>query len=641
MIYEWLLVFALLVAAVVLMVGRRSPVAVRLGALLGCVVSLASMWLWQQHLDGRMRSLAELNPPHAERPGGYLGSTACRACHPDQYTSWHQSYHRTMTQPPTPETVRGNFNNVRLELDGSVYQLERRGEEFWVEMDDPSQILEHASKIEEYLQGRVASPPPPLTGAPRVQRRICLMTGSHSMQAYWMSGQHGNKEESFPFIYVFEQERWVPRRSVFMKDPTAVKWEQVWNVGCIDCHATAGQPRVNPVEQTFKTRVGELGIACEACHGPGEEHVRLNSDPRRRYILHAQKQPDSSIVNPARLPTKRASEVCGRCHGISSALDTTDWNENGLPYLPGQVLESQMHLITLPKSVEFRRHFFWNDGMVRVSGRELNGVVKSPCYLKGDLSCLSCHSLHSSSPTNQLSSGMESNRACLQCHKQFEKNLEAHTHHPATSSGSLCYNCHMPYTTYGLLKALRSHQINNPTVKASVQTGRPNACNLCHLDKTLDWTSQTLSAWYKTPPEDLSPEEKKVAASVLWAVKGDSGQRALIAWHMGWKPAREASDDSWFAPYLASMLDDPYAVVRYIAGRSLKRLPGFQNFSYDYIGPPAEQQEARRRVLGLWEQQAKAVARPGLLLGKDGRLAQEQFESLLESRNNRLLELFE
>ena len=47
----------------------------------------------------------------------------------------------------------------------------------------------------------------------------------------------------------------------------------------------------------------------------------------------------------------------------------------------------------------------------------------------------------------------------------------------------------MTATTYGLVKAIRSHLIDSPTVESSLTTGRPNACNLCHLDRTLDWTA--------------------------------------------------------------------------------------------------------------------------------------------------------
>jgi hypothetical protein len=166
---------------------------------------------------------------------------------------------------------------------------------------------------------------------------------------------------------------------------------------------------------------------------------------------------------------------------------------------------------------------------------------------------------------------------------------------------------------------LRSHLISNPSVQESLLTGRPNSCNLCHLDKTLDWTAQNLSAWYKISPADLSAEDKNVAASVLWALKGDAGQRALIAWHMGWQPAREASGDSWLAPYLATLIQDPYAAVRYIASRSLKRLPAFESFSYDYIAAPDELHRASTRALELWENSSKRSANAALLL-KDGQL---------------------
>jgi predicted CXXCH cytochrome family protein len=476
---------------------------------------------------------------------------------------------------------------------------------------------------------------------PRVQRRISMVTGSHHMQAYWVDNEHGNQQFSFPFTYLFEQERRVPRRSDFLTDPKTTAWKQVWNIGCIVCHSTAGQPRQKKDSISFDTRVAELGIACEACHGPAAEHVRLNSDPLRRYKLHFQKKGDGSIVHPARLSAKRSSEVCGRCHSVHSARDQEDWLQTGGSFHPGEDLEAKVEVVRHPKSFELRRSAFWSDGMVRVSGREYSGLIKTPCFQNGAMSCLSCHSMHQSSPTNQLAKRMESNAACLQCHRSFEANLEQHTHHSAGSSGSLCYNCHMPYTSYGLLKALRSHQISNPSVKSSLQTGRPNACNLCHLDKTLDWTAQNLSAWYKISQEDLSAEDKTIAASILWALKGDAGQRALVAWHMGWKPAQDISNSLWFAPYLAILLEDPYAAVRYIAGRSLKRLPGYDSFSYDYIVAVDELHRSSERAFKIWTQTAKPLANASLLLEKDGHLEQGSVGTLLKSRNNRVVDLHE
>src|SRR5208282_3385210 len=115
----------------------------------------------------------------------------------------------------------------------------------------------------------------------------------------------------------------------FIKDPTVLPWKQAWNVGCIDCHSTAGQPWQGKDEVSFDTRVAEFGIACEACHGPAGEHIRQNSNPWRRYALHFQKQGDPTIVNPSRLSSKRSSEICGRCHSVHDTRDLKGWLKQG------------------------------------------------------------------------------------------------------------------------------------------------------------------------------------------------------------------------------------------------------------------------------------------------------------------------
>src|SRR6185369_3214458 len=105
--------------------------------------------------------------PHLGRPDTFADSSSCKACHADQYSSWHASYHRTMTQLASPEAVRGNFDNVSLELDGAIYRLEKKGDEFWVEMPDPEW------RLRQPKNGPVDS------NAPRVRRRITMTTGSH------------------------------------------------------------------------------------------------------------------------------------------------------------------------------------------------------------------------------------------------------------------------------------------------------------------------------------------------------------------------------------------------------------------------------------------------------------------------------
>jgi predicted CXXCH cytochrome family protein len=654
MTLEQVLVCALLLAALVpLARWLRSP-GWRIGLLLFFGASVATTFAWYDRIQKREQTKQSFREkaPREGRPGGYVSSETCRSCHPDQYASWHDSFHRTMTQYPSAEAVRGDFNHVTLELQGETYRLERRGDQFWVDMVEPDWTYVRILQDYAFRTGQAKQPPPDITNPPRTNLPISLVTGSHHMQAYWVSSVFGNMQFGFPFTYLFEDKRWVPRADVFLFPPGGKFTMQVWNANCINCHATAGQQRQDPKTKIIDSRAAEMGIACEACHGPAEQHVSVNLDPKRRYAARLEGKGDPTIFNPARADHVKASEACGQCHAIRQKRNQEQWNEHGLLYRPGGELESLYPLLHYnandldvnEKERALMQGSFWSDGMVRVSGRDFSGMSASACYSKGELSCLSCHSLHQyASRTNQLIAGMESNQACLQCHKSYGEKLEQHTHHKAGSSGSLCYNCHMPHTSYGLLKAIRSHQINSPTVKASLDTGRPNACNLCHLDKTLAWTGDKLKEWYGQPLEPLSAEQKSVSAALLWMLTGDAGQRSLIAWHMGWQPAKEISGWQWMAPQLAQMLLDPYSIVRFISKRSLKRLPGYENFAYDYIAPEQERLSAKAQALSIWQRQARAtVSAPSeVLLEPDGSLKRKEVDRLWRRRNDQRMELLE
>src|SRR5918994_1402035 len=68
----------------------------------------------------------------------FTSSDGCRACHPSQYASWRASYHRTMTQVATPESVLADFDGTTVtQAHGRPMTLERRGREFWATFDDP------------------------------------------------------------------------------------------------------------------------------------------------------------------------------------------------------------------------------------------------------------------------------------------------------------------------------------------------------------------------------------------------------------------------------------------------------------------------------------------------------------------------
>src|SRR5262249_9699622 len=111
-----------------------------------------------------------------------------------------------------------------------------------------------------------------------------------------------------------------------------------WNDNCVFCHNVGPDPGRDRASGAFRTSVAELGVACEACHGPGAEHVPRHADPARRYALHLGGGPDPTIVSPARLPPARAADVCGRCHGQRIADDVGPFLEHGDPFVPGDDL---------------------------------------------------------------------------------------------------------------------------------------------------------------------------------------------------------------------------------------------------------------------------------------------------------------
>ena len=67
--------------------------------------------------------------PLESREGEYVSSDACRSCHPAEYASWRHSYHRSMTQVVTPETMLADWDGTELEKQGRVYRLEQEGDQ--------------------------------------------------------------------------------------------------------------------------------------------------------------------------------------------------------------------------------------------------------------------------------------------------------------------------------------------------------------------------------------------------------------------------------------------------------------------------------------------------------------------------------
>ena len=581
----------------------------------------------------------QVHVPQQEKHDGFVSSSECRDCHRREFHTWHDSYHRRMTQPATVEGIVGNFDGQVLTNHalGTSIQLKQEQDRHYFRI-----MAEHGK---------------PDRGP---WREVVLTTGSHHTQVYWYPTRVGNTLGMMPFEFLKETKQWIPREAAFLMPPEQRFESEIgrWNDGCINCHTTG--PHSGGLENTsvYNSKVGEFGIACEACHGPGERHVALQRKAKADGVELA--PADDPIVNPVELTHQRSSEVCGRCHSIpyDRRLDLTKPD-----YRPGEELNKKRFVVThgnrkgideflrlsprhqmLAEDIALDLKFsFWPDGMVRLAGREFVGLINSPCHKEGTMSCFSCHTMHQSSgderpapewADDQLKEGMRGNKACTQCHESASYDSEKHTHHRNGSVGSNCYNCHMPHTSYGLLKAVRSHTVTSPSAKETVEFKRQNACNICHTDKSLGWTARHMKEWYGTDEPELTKDQQELSAVVMASLKGDAIDRASAAWYLGWAPAQKASGTDWIPPVLAVLMEDNYDVVRFMAHRSLKTILGYEDTEFDYVSSKPERAAAIAMVRAKWTTEKRRAGRVAVLLREDGSFDQPTADRLFDVRDN-------
>jgi hypothetical protein len=191
--------------------------------------------------------------------------------------------------------------------------------------------------------------------------------------------------------------------------------------------------------------------------------------------------------------------------------------------------------------------------------------------------------MHGGDPRGQLTADKRTNAACTQCHEQFTKpsQLVAHTRHLANSSGSLCYNCHMPRIVYGVMSAHPTHEITVPRPNDTVRFEKPNACNQCHVDWSVNRAvAEMKHLWPKTFSESVGGDarfDEPEGRRALFA--GDAVGRALTAAAM--MPASDLT-----APWLLEAMQDRYPIVRYFAANDLAaRNPALPK--PDYLAPAA------------------------------------------------------
>jgi len=534
----------------------------------------------------------------------YAGAEACRECHSENYQKWHGHAHRLMNALATPENVKGDFSGAQsINYLGGTGRFYRQNGKYRMALKrgDRTRIYEIertiGSRFTQYYIGK-------------------LVEGSEPTNSPMWTTQH-----VLPFGYWIAEKQWIPTVHVFREtntdkenqDPYTEQEIVPYDASCTACHTTlaagdwilnlAGGRRLSvfsprPVSfhmygylkdarpELIKDRPSEaikndeifeigqhmgqlpaireavaLGVSCEACHYGARKHAERSTRDRSDYLpkffpagphVFAQGRDKDEVLgrNPHNL-----NFTCAKCH------------TGGRPeYANGN------HTWNSTEYSDAVRGFCYNPKKAAAIGKSF-------------LTCVHCHDPHESIGPKWSRTPAQDDQSCLACHEQFKpaEALTAHTHHAAGSEGSHCMNCHMPKINEGLQDMVRTHRIFNPTEPRMIEANQPNACNLCHLDKPIDWTLSHLRDWYG---DEHRYDERQIARN--YPNRGDAvGLGWLRSPHgptrVSAAEALAKSDHRWALPHLLDFLvTEENLVYRQFTQKRLEEKLGFDFDSNGY-----------------------------------------------------------
>jgi predicted CXXCH cytochrome family protein len=426
---------------------------------------------------------------------GYAGSAACKLCHAGIYEQWMQTGMSKMLRPYQPQNVIGDFvgNNEFYAGDDITYLY---GELRILPAPDRKPFARmvlrggrHYFEIKQSDEQWHTYP-------------VDYTIGSKWQQAYATTLPNG-EIHVFPIQYSAIQKKWVNYWKVIdvsgSERSNPFSWEKLDNatnykINCAICHTSQLRNTGIGVRDSDQLVFREPGIDCEMCHGPAGKHVAA---------MHAgnmyAKNPLDPPVAFGKISNRQFVSICAQCHMQSNLHTASPQQERNYSSTGTFFLTNE----SLPLD-EVSRKGFYKDGRFNQTTFIVEALERSKCFRKGQVSCGSCHNPHSpdsnSNPTS-LKFKDEPDRMCTGCHSNFENkvNAAAHTHHPIDAEASRCVSCHMPRIVDGLLFRARTHQIDDiPNPEMTQRFGKeesPNACLLCHAEKTPQWVQSSLQTW--------------------------------------------------------------------------------------------------------------------------------------------------
>ncbi|MBK0326371.1 hypothetical protein I5535_03600 [Rhodobacteraceae bacterium F11138] len=394
----------------------------------------------------------------------YIGSASCTECHRDQAEDWKDSHHALAWTLPGPDTVLGDFDDARFDHNRLLSRFRRENDQYMIDTDGPDGVTQSY----------------PVAG----------VAGIAPLQQYLLETEPGRLQSS-DLVWDTEKRRWYhlyPDQDLAAGD--GLHWTgpyKTWNARCAECHATGYDKSYDAATDSYDSTQAEIGVGCEACHGPGQAHrdwalANGDYDPERWAGLSG-----TGLTMDFKAGAEAQIQQCAACHARREAF------LDGNP-VPGTPFQDAYRLSPL------RAGLYHADGQIQDEVYVYGSFLQSKMYSKG-VACTDCHNPHSG---ERVASG---NAVCTQCHSSAgntrfptlplaEFDDTAHHFHPPDSPGAQCKNCHMVERTYMGIDQRADHSFRVPRPDLSLETGAPNACTDCHDDRTAAWAAETVANWY-------------------------------------------------------------------------------------------------------------------------------------------------
>ena len=310
----------------------------------------------------------------------------CISCH-KTYNAYFSNAHHLTSRIASKDSILGKFNDILKTPEPELsYRLKATNNGFF-------QI------------GILGTPP----DAVSISQRFDLVIGSGRKGQTYLYWGANDQLFQLPVSYWTALGSWVNSpgygdRSLDFSRPVLPR--------CLECHGTFFQPDAT-VANRYRRNGYILGVSCERCHGPGAEHIRLNSVADAKPLTQA-------IVNPAKLSRDRQLDMCGLCHGGVGVAKTAPFT-----FKAGDQLSDHIQL-DKPKP----------DEPLDVHGNQMALLERSACFQKSDMTCSMCHDVHR--PQREVRDFSEK---CLQCHKVQSCGLFPKRGRAIVGK---CVDCHLP-----------------------------------------------------------------------------------------------------------------------------------------------------------------------------------------------------